>query len=87
MANHCRPEVRDADLRGLKYFKILNPLLDRLHKEATQHDKAGNRKLFFDQYASLVLLYFFNPIIAGMRSIQQASALDKVQKLLVPPQA
>jgi len=82
MANHRRPEVHDADLRGLKYFKILDPLLDRLHKEATQRDKAKNRKLFFDQYASLVLLYFFNPIIAGMRSIGQASALDKVQKLL-----
>src|SRR5277367_4453303 len=48
MANHRRPEVRDADLRGLKYFKILDPLLDRLHKEATQRDKAKNRKLFFD---------------------------------------
>jgi Transposase DDE domain len=82
MANHRRPELRDADLRGLKYFKILNPLLERLHQEATQRDKARNRKLFFDQYASLVLLYFFNPIVTGMRSIQQASALDKVQKLL-----
>jgi hypothetical protein len=82
MANHCRPEVHDADLRGLKYFKMLNPLLDRLRKEATQRDKAKNRELFFDQYASLLLLYFFNPIITGLRSIHQASALDKVQKLL-----
>src|SRR5258707_3238221 len=82
MANKCRPEVRASDLRGLKYFKILGPLLDRLHDEATQRDRAGNRQFFFDQYTSLLLLYFFNPIVTGLRSIQQASELAKVQKLL-----
>ena len=82
MANHRRPEIHAADLRGLKYFNILGPLLDRLHDEATQDDKAKNRKLFFDQYASLLLLYFFNPIVTSLRGIQQASQLDKVQKLL-----
>jgi hypothetical protein len=82
MANHRRPEVRAADLRGLKYFKCLGPLLDRLHDQATQRDRAGNRKLFFDQYASLLLLYFFNPIVTSLRGIEQASKLAKVQKLL-----
>ena len=82
MANKRRPEVRAADLRGLKYFKILGPLLDRLHGQATQRDRAGNRQFFFDQYASLLLLYFFNPIVTSLRSIQQASQLDKVRKLL-----
>lgn len=82
MANKRRPEVRAADLRGLKYFEILGPLLDRLQGEATQRDRAGNRRFFFDQYASLLLLYFFNPIVTSLRGIQQASQLDKVQKLL-----
>jgi hypothetical protein len=82
MANKGRPTVNAADLRGLKYFKILGPLLDRLHGQATQRDRAGNRKLFFDQYASLLLLYFFNPIVTSLRGIQQASQIDKVQKLL-----
>jgi hypothetical protein len=82
MAKPRRPELREADLCGLKYFKVLKPLLDRLRLEATRRDKAKNRELFFDQYASLLLLYFFNPIITGLRSIQQASELDKVQKLL-----
>jgi Transposase DDE domain len=85
MANQRRPEVRASDLRGLKYFKILGPLLDRLHDEATQRDRAGNRKLFFDQYASLLLLYFFNPVVTSLRGIQQASRLDKIQKLLGCP--
>lgn len=82
MANHRRPEIHAADLRGLKYFKILGPLLESLHDEGTQRDTAGNRQLFFDQYAGLLLLYFFNPIVTSLRSIQQASQLDKVQKLL-----
>ena len=82
MANKRRPEVRAADLRGLKYFKILGPLLERLHDEAIERDCAGNRKLFFDQYTALLLLYFFNPIVTSLRGIQQASGLDKVQKLL-----
>ena len=82
MANKRRPEVHASELRGLKYFKMLAPLLDRLHDEATQSDRAGNRKLFFDQYASLLLLYFFNPVVTSLRGIQQASKLDKVQKLL-----
>jgi hypothetical protein len=35
-----------------------------------------------DQYAALLLLYFFNPIVKSLRGIQQASKLNKVQKLL-----
>ena len=50
--------------------------------QATARDRAGNRSLFFDKYASLLLLYFFNPIVTSLLGIQQASTLDKVQKLL-----
>ena len=82
MAAKRRTPIRDKDLKGLKYFKILAPLLDRLHKDATAHDRAGNRRLFYDQYACLILLYFFNPIINSLRGIQQASTLDKVQRLV-----
>jgi hypothetical protein len=82
MAPLRRPKIRGSDLRGFKYFKILGPLLDRLHDDASQRDRAQNRKLHYDQYAALILLYFFNPILTSLRGIQQASALDKVQKLL-----
>ena len=81
MAAAPRTPFRSNDLQGLKYFKLLGPLLDRLHDHATARDRAGNRRLFFDQYACLLLLFFFNPIIKSLRSIQQASALDKVQRL------
>lgn len=82
MAQKPRPEIRDADLRGLKYFKVLNPLLERLHGDAAARDRAGNRKLHYDNYASLLLLYFFNPILTSLRGIQQASTLDKTRRLL-----
>jgi hypothetical protein len=77
-----RTPIREKDLKGLKYFKVLAPLLDRLHEDATARDRAGNRRLFYDQYACLILLYFFNPIINSLRGIQQASTLDKVQRLV-----
>jgi hypothetical protein len=82
MAGIRRPPIRGKDLQGLKYFKLLGPLLERLHDDATARDRAGNRHLFFDQYAGLLLLSFFNPVVKSLRSIQQASMLDKVQRLL-----
>jgi hypothetical protein len=77
-----RIPIREEDLKGLKYFKVLAPFLDSLHQDATARDRAGNRRLFYDQYACLILLYFFNPIVNSLRGIQQASELDKVQRLV-----
>jgi Transposase DDE domain len=82
MAAIRRSPIKGKDLQGLKYFKLLGPLLQRLHDDATARDRAGNRDLFFDQYAGLLLLSFFNPVVKSLRSIQQASKLDKVQRLL-----
>jgi hypothetical protein len=83
-ANRGTP-IRDKDLKGLKYFKLLGSLLDRLHQDATARDRAGNRRLFYDQYACLLLLFFFNPIVKSLRAIPQASELDKVQRLFGCP--
>ena len=57
-------------------------MLQRLHHHGTARDRAGNRVLHYDQYAALLLLYFFNPIVTSLRGIQQASGLKKVQRLL-----
>jgi hypothetical protein len=70
------------DLRGFKYFQLLGPLLRRLLDHATARDKAGNRTPHYDQYAALLLFYFFNPILTSLQGIQQASTLGKVQKAL-----
>lgn len=85
MARKPKCDIKASDLEGFKYFRALAPLLETLHDDATDRDAAGNRKLFFDHYASLLLLYFFNPILTGLRSIQQASALKKVRECLGTP--
>jgi hypothetical protein len=76
-----RPPVRATDVRGIKYFQMLMPLLESLHEVGTARDKAGNRRLFFDHYTILLLLYFYSPIITSLRALQQVSDLDKVQRL------
>jgi len=81
MAASPRTPLAEKELKGLKYFQLLMPFLDRLHDDATRRDLAGNRRLFYDQYACLLLLYFFNPTVKSLRGIQQASELDKVQRL------
>jgi Transposase DDE domain len=82
LAGKRRTPIQEKDLKGLKYFKVLAPLLERLHEDHTERDSAGNRRLFYDQYACLILLFFFNPIITSLRGIQQASTLEKVQRLM-----
>ena len=74
--------IRASELQGFQYFKLLDKLLSRMSKLGCERDKAGNRQLHGDQYMSLVLLYFFSPTLTSLRSLQQASELEKVQKLL-----
>src|SRR4030065_2728006 len=71
-------QIPESALRGFKYFKVLSSILQRLHLEKDHH----NRELYFDQYIAPLLFYFFNPIVTGLRSIQQVSDLKKVQKVL-----
>ena len=80
-----KPEIRERDVRGLKYFDQLAPLLERLHDVGCDTDRAGNRSLHFDNYCMLVLLYLFNPIVTSLRGLQQASELKNVQKKLGCP--
>jgi len=74
--------LKKQDLKGLKYFKALRKALKRLHPVGTERDRARNRKLFYDDYVSLLLIYFFNPTITSLRGIQKASGLKEVQRLL-----
>ncbi len=69
----AKPKLTEQDITGLKFFDQLAPLLQRLHDDACERDTANNRKLFYDQYGMLMLLYFFNPIVTSLRGLQQAS--------------
>jgi hypothetical protein len=68
-------------LQGFKYFELLDGLLERLRPAGTERDRAGNREFFFDQYAALMILYFFNPTVTTLRGLQQFTTLEKVQRL------
>ena len=77
-----RAAIREEDVQGLKYFRKLWPLFERLRDAGCQRDKAGNRELFMDQYCALVLLFMFNPCLRSLRALQQASELANVQRKL-----
>jgi hypothetical protein len=82
MAPPPKAPVSEHQLQGFRYLDHFHALFDRLRPCATAGDKAGNRKLFFDHYACLLLLYFFTPTLTSLRGLQQATALDKVRKRL-----
>lgn len=73
-----RGPIRREDIQGIKYFKLIGNLLESLH----DHADCPNRRLHYDQLGALVILYFFNPVLTSLRSIQQASALRNVQRKL-----
>jgi hypothetical protein len=77
-----KEEIREEDVRGLKYFRRLRPLLGRLHGVGCERDQAGNRDLHMDEYCVLVLLRLFSPLVDSLRGLQQASELEKVRKKL-----
>jgi hypothetical protein len=85
MGQPRKDAIEEKDLHGFKHFRLLMPVLEKLHDDGCRRDKAGNRILHYDQYAALILLYFFNPIVTSLRGIQQASKLAKVQRLLGCP--
>jgi hypothetical protein len=65
---------------GFKYLRLVGSLLHTLHEAGTERDQAGNRQLFYDQYATLLLLYFFTPTVTSLRGVQQLRMLSKVQQ-------
>lgn len=70
--------LQPTDIGGFKYLESILPLLGTLRAPVSH----GNRDVFMDQYVSLLLLYFFNPVLTGLRSLQQATALENVQEAL-----
>jgi len=65
---------------GFKAVQLVEVLLQGLPDAGTQRDRAGNPQLVYDQYATLLLLYFFTPTVTRLRGIQPRSELTKVQQ-------
>jgi len=87
MAGRKRDKVKERDLAGFKYFKVLAGMLETLHDAACARDRAHNRILHMDQYVTLLLMYMFNPICSSLRAVREASDLKKVQRVLKVPRA
>lgn len=78
-------EIDPKKIQGLKYFRVLRPLLERLHSVGTERDRADNRQLHMDHYCTLVLLWLYSPVVDSLRGLQKTSELKKVQKKLKVP--
>ena len=74
----AKPPLREADIHGLKYLRAFEEMLAPLSDLPTH----GNRRFFMGHYVSLLLLHFFNPVLSSLRSLQQATELQNVQKTL-----
>ena len=56
--------------------------MGRLHDATGRRDQAGNRLLFYDQDAALLLLDCFRPLLTRLRALQQATERDMVLQRL-----
>lgn len=78
-------EKVQADVRkicGARLVRRVQRLLGRLHRVGAERDRAGNRQLFYDQYVSLLLLYFFTPAITSLRALQHTTNWESVRRRL-----
>jgi hypothetical protein len=87
MAGRRRKRRDESDpaggpLRGQRLVQPLLKALKRLHHRGAERDAAGNRRLFYDQYVALLLMYFFNPALDSLRALQQATGWEKTRQAL-----
>ena len=80
MVQPPQPPSPVAQLQGFQYLKQFAQLWQPLRQCA--QDRCGNRSFFFDQYLSLLLLYYFTPTLTSLRGLHQAATLPKVQQAL-----
>ena len=81
-------EAEEATARRLGAVRLIKPLgklLKQIHRAGTERDRAGNRRFFYDHYLSLLLLYFLNPSLTSLRSLQNTSNWEKVRERLGIP--
>ena len=83
--SRTEPDRAEMPLQGFKHCRKLLRLLQRLHDVGCAGDRAGNRRLYMDQYVTLLLLHLFNPACNSLRALQRISQLEQVQQKLGIP--
>lgn len=84
-AANAAEEEAARRLRAVRLIKPLGKMLTQIHLAGTERDRAGNRRFFYDHYLSLLLLFYANPSLTSLRSLQNASNWEKVRKRLGIP--
>lgn len=72
-----KPTDKDVVL-GMKYLRSFQSILQPLRLLPAH----GNRRFFMDQYVSLLLLHFYNPVLNCLRSLDEATDLDGIRNLV-----
>jgi len=72
------PDAWVDGLQGFRCLKHVRKLLAHLH----EHCDCPNRKLHYDEYAALLLFYFFNATVTSLRSLRRLTDFDKVRRKL-----
>jgi hypothetical protein len=78
MPRKSQPPLHSKDIKGLKYLRVFAEILEPLRQTPVH----GNRQFFMEEYVSLMLLHFFNPVLGSLRSLQQATGLENVQEVI-----
>ena len=78
MPRKAKQPITEKDIKGLKYLRAFFDLLEPL-ADIPVH---GNRRFFMDEYVSMLLLHFFNPVLGSLRALQQATGLENVQEVI-----
>ncbi len=74
-----QPSPLPSSFQGFKYFQLLDDLL-------LKFCPSSNRRSFtFVHYVSLLLFYFFNPVVKSLRALQDATHLPELRKKLKIP--
>lgn len=75
-------DVHDEDIQGSKYVGKFLALVERIRSVGEAEARDPRQQLDIQQLGGHLLFYFFTPLLTSLRSIQRASELKKVQKLL-----
>jgi hypothetical protein len=79
MGRNPKPPLTEANLRqGQKYLRSFQDLLKPL-ADLPAH---GNRKFHYDDWVSLLLLHFYNPVLNSLRSLAEATDFQGIQEFV-----
>lgn len=81
MVSKRNKQKKNDPVLGAEMLRQVFPMLGAIAHSGTERDKSKNRQLLFSQYAALVLVGLFNPVVNSARALVASSGLKKVRKI------